>query len=226
MVSICIICQDDERTEMRGLCCTTCIEAVRYDLRAIDELTRAAGLSLSPTRAPGGASSAKPGSRAPVDLGALDDALGFHALAVLESWERIIREDYGMARYGTVTEQEPASVARSVAFLTRWLDKLAAGWPAVDEMAREIEEVANSLGRHRPQARGLDRLRRMVARGIDRDGLEAWLDLEAAALLTGYSQRHLRRLAGQGRIERRDGLYSVASIRRAGMSRASATLGA
>lgn len=48
-----------------------------------------------------------PSSRPPLDVAALDAALGLDVLPLLEDWEKLVREHFGLSRYG------PASLARN-----------------------------------------------------------------------------------------------------------------
>ena len=146
----CIICAGDNAEGWTV--CRPDLDRIDDGLEAILTLTRAAADHLTPEKraqAPGGG---KPGSRPPLDLAALDDAMASDALPMAEAWERIIREDHGLAPYGAATALEPATLARSVAFLRSWLARLAEDprFP-IEELAREVRETAARLSRYDAQ---------------------------------------------------------------------------
>jgi hypothetical protein len=80
-----------------------------------------------------------------INIAALDTSAAFDAIAVLESWERIWREDYGLTPYGPASaEREPtprATLVGIVTFLQSWLGKTCTEHPAVDEFAHELRGV-------------------------------------------------------------------------------------
>lgn len=137
----CVICakrpHDDGRT-----CCTPCLDRVLSDLERLGELTAAASFATG-IRANGnnhGPTSSE--LRAPINLDALDAALGFGVLPRLEAWERMWREEVGLARYGQATENDSASVARSVAFLRAQAARMAEtdGWP-IEDFAADLNAL-------------------------------------------------------------------------------------
>jgi hypothetical protein len=80
-----------------------------------------------------------------VRIAALDLVAGFDVLPILESWERMYREEWGYAPWGPTSlqrgqgqeHQAMAYLAGTVRFLREHLDKITAH-PAVDDFAREI----------------------------------------------------------------------------------------
>ncbi len=141
----CVVCH--RLHDRGGYACQRCHDRISDDLRAIVDLT-ALALDWTPTTSTDGGHSGKPGSRPPTDLGRLDAILGTDALAVLEEWERIIREDFGLAPYGVATERTGACLTRTVDFLLHWLERITESWPPVDELAREVRDVRRSLNRY------------------------------------------------------------------------------
>lgn len=109
-----------------------------------------------------------------INVAALDTSAAFDAIAVLESWERIWREDYGLTPYGpasaervqrlTAITDDPdiegvrhegmklqrATLVGIVTFLQSWLGKTCTEHPAVDEFASELR----TLHRQMQQAAG------------------------------------------------------------------------
>jgi hypothetical protein len=80
-----------------------------------------------------------------VRLDALDLVAGNDVLPVLESWERLFREEWGFAAWGQTTlergrgqvQQVPAYLTGTVSFLRSHLDRIF-DHPAVDEFAVEV----------------------------------------------------------------------------------------
>lgn len=101
----CVVCANAHPADGWTVC-NPCAARIDDDLRAIVTLTHAAADHLTPTAKPGAGGSGKPGSRPPLDVGALDDAMAADALPLVESWERLVREHFGYAPYG------PASLLR------------------------------------------------------------------------------------------------------------------
>ena len=155
---LCVICakrpHDDGRT-----CCTPCLDRILGDLERIVELTDAAA-TWTPRAGAGNGVRSVPGSRPPLSVDILDAALGLDVLPLLESWQRIIREDAGLTPYGTATEGIAVNVASAVAFLRSWLLWCAteAAWP-IEELAREIREARMALDRLDPDHERPDGLR-------------------------------------------------------------------
>lgn len=143
--------------------CAVCLARIDDDLVAIVTLTRAAADHLTPATKPSAGGGSKPGSRPPLDLGALDDAMAARALPMLEEWERMYREHAHMAPYGPVSLYRArhgaltpdATLGGVVAFLRAQLARMVedAEWP-IEVMAAEIHEHRGLLARHdddRPQ---------------------------------------------------------------------------
>jgi hypothetical protein len=145
MTDACIVCR---KHEPRGYTCDACRNRIRNNLTDIVELTALAATWAPTSSGDDGSARGKPGSRPPCDLTALDDALGIDALGTLESWERVIREDFGLVPYGVATEAAGASLTQCVGFLLHWLERLCDSWPAVDEFAREVRDVRGRLTRY------------------------------------------------------------------------------
>lgn len=118
--------------------CQGCAGRLDGDLERIAELTAMAAWTLSP-RANRNQAATHDDLRAPINLAALDAALGYDILPRLEAWERMWREQRGLVRYGIATENETASVRRSVDFLRSNLPLMAedADWP-IDDMAADV----------------------------------------------------------------------------------------
>lgn len=137
--------------------CTRCADRLDDDLAAIVTLTHAAADHLTPTAKPGAGGSGKPGSRPPLDLGALDDAMAADALPVLEEWERAWRQHRGMTPYGPVSlwrarggvVAPDATLNGVVGFLRAQLALMVedVDWP-IEEVAREVREQRGLLARH------------------------------------------------------------------------------
>jgi hypothetical protein len=80
-----------------------------------------------------------------VRLDALDLVAGNDVLPILESWERLFREEWGFAAWGQTTlergrgqvQQVPAYLTGTVSFLRSHLDRIF-DHPAVDEFAVEV----------------------------------------------------------------------------------------
>lgn len=151
---LCVICARREPSE-RHTVCAPCLGRLDDDLARLVELTALAQRWMYHPR-----TNASPGARAvptskpPLDLSALDAALANDALPLLESWERLTREHFGLGPYG------PASLARKGAtvkgcadFLRSWLLRIAEQpkYP-IEELAREIREQRAQLTRLDPDA--------------------------------------------------------------------------
>ena len=131
----CLICaQETDR-----MACTRCEVTMRRHLSEIVEYQALAGDNLIPGQ--GGDGRATERSLG-INIAALDTSAAFDAIAVLESWERIWREDYGLTPYGLASaERDPRpepTLVGIVDFLQSWLDKTCAEHPAVDEFAAEV----------------------------------------------------------------------------------------
>ena len=95
----CTICQ---RPTQR-MACERCETTMRRQLSDVLEYQALAGDNLVPGQ--GGDGRATERSLG-INIAALDTSAAFDAIAVLESWERLWREDYGLTPYG------PASAER------------------------------------------------------------------------------------------------------------------
>lgn len=145
MTTACVICTRRQPHDGWTVC-DTCLGHLDDNLARIVELTRLAAGWLAPRTTAGEGQRTVPGSRPPLDVAALDAALGNDVLPLLESWERMIREDAHLSPYGAATAVENATVARSVAFLRSWLlwAAEAPAWP-IEELAREIRDARTTL---------------------------------------------------------------------------------
>jgi hypothetical protein len=114
---VCVLCT---RSLHHGHVCGPCGYRIGRDLDAILELTAQAFTQIARTGKPG-AGRAVPGSRPPLVVDALDPELAsvrlipedpssdVPLLVLLEDWERIIREDRGLAPYGVASEARLAA---------------------------------------------------------------------------------------------------------------------
>jgi hypothetical protein len=137
----CVICQ---RTTER-MACEHCQNQMRLQLTNIVDYQALASGNLLPGQGGDGRSTER---SLGINVAALDLVGAFDAIAVLESWERIWREDYGLSPYG------PASALRDptargtllgiVSFLQSWLTKSCTEHPAIDEFAHELRTLHRS----------------------------------------------------------------------------------
>ena len=142
------------------LACQACLGHIAADLDRVVELTALAFQFTTPSKTGGdiGNISGKPGSRPPIDIGAIDAQMAHDALPLLESWERLIREEYQLSPYGPASlhrsstqlpgDLAPATLTGCVRFLRSWLPRLNdnPGFP-LDDLAREIRSLAGRLRR-------------------------------------------------------------------------------
>jgi hypothetical protein len=155
----CLLCGRND-PEM-GLACRACLNRVDDDLAAIPTLTALAADAVTPSAgAQGGGARGKPGSRPPIDLDAVDGALGLDSLPILEAWERMWREWRSLSPYGPVSlarssrqrrGEPPATLVGCVAFLRAHLALMAEArdFP-LDDYAREVAGVRRRLNRFDP----------------------------------------------------------------------------
>lgn len=153
---LCVICANTDPVGGWTVC-QRCAAKLDDDLCAIVTLTRAAADHLTPATKPSAGGSGRPGSRPPLDVGALDDAMAADALPVLEEWERAWRERRHMAPYGPVSLwrarggviAQDATLNGVVGFLRAQLALMVedAEWP-IEEVAREVREQRGLLKRH------------------------------------------------------------------------------
>ena len=137
----CVICARNEPAD-GWTCCRRCLDRLDDNLARIAELVAFASSWLLPRTGAGNGGRTVPGSRPPLDIASLDAAMANDVLPLLESWERMIREDASLSPYGVATAHETATVARSVGFLRSWLLWAAetADFP-VDLLANEVKAL-------------------------------------------------------------------------------------
>lgn len=143
-----IRCVIDGRNQPRpgATICGHCLVRLDDNLARIAELTRWASAWLMPRTGHGEGGRSVPGSRPPLDIASLDACIGNDALPVLESWERLIREEAALSPYGAATATEPATVARSVTWLRGWLMWASErGDFPIETFAQEVRELRDSL---------------------------------------------------------------------------------
>lgn len=151
----CVICQRFSE----HMACGKCESIMRRQLSEILEFAALAESNLEPGSGPrqGARSSSRPLG---IRLDALDFVAGFDVLPVLESWERLFREDYNLGKYGQISHERnavvrytmPAHDGRSIppqiaingylsgtiGFLSTWLPRICENHPAIDEFSAEI----------------------------------------------------------------------------------------
>jgi hypothetical protein len=149
----CTICEH----ETQHMACPKCERTMHRQLREILDFVALAETNLIPGSGAGGRSTERPLG---IRIDALDLVAGFDVLPQLESWERLFREDYKLAKYGEISgrraqvvsvnlpRQESGSIPHQIAisgymsgtvtFLQQWLPRICENHPAVDEFAREL----------------------------------------------------------------------------------------
>lgn len=143
----CVICakraHEDGATICRG-----CENRIDDNLAAIVVLTKAAAGHIRPSASGTVGGSTSPGSRPPLSVDALDDALGYDALPALASWERMWRENVGMSAHRH-HNGDPASLAACCGFLRAQLPRMTEDptW-LIEEFARVVSEIAGYLQRY------------------------------------------------------------------------------
>jgi len=147
----CIICQ--QQTD--HMACQRCETRMRRQLDDLPTFMELASANLVPGQGGDGRSTER---SLGINVAALDTAAGFDAIAVLESWERIWREDYGLSPYGVATAALPDTRAATtlrhiVGFLGAFLARSCKEHPAIDDFAAELR----SLHRSSQQAAGQTR---------------------------------------------------------------------
>lgn len=117
--AVCVLCT---AAVDQGHVCQRCADRVRRDLTDILHLTAEAHMQTEPKAGTGGGARTVPASKPPLAVDALDPELVLirlvpedessevPLLVLLEDWERIIREDRGLAPYGMASEARLASV--------------------------------------------------------------------------------------------------------------------
>ena len=117
--AVCVLCATALDA---GHVCARCSDRVRKDLDDILHLTAEAHTQTTPRQGTGGGARSVPASKPPLAVDALDPELCLIRLVpddpssevplllILEDWERIIRQDRGLAPYGLASEARLASV--------------------------------------------------------------------------------------------------------------------
>jgi len=153
----CVIC--NKPTEQ--MACSRCERRMHGQLGDILQFVALAETNLVPGKSGGG------GGRSPerslgIRVEALDLVAGFDVLPQLESWERMFREDYNLAKYGEVSSERagvvvftmprhdgrsiPPQIAingymsGTIVFLQQFMPKICEH-PAVDEFASELRQL-------------------------------------------------------------------------------------
>jgi hypothetical protein len=149
-VTACVICQRND-SEDGWTVCRHDLNRLDDDLARILELTNFAAAALTPESRQGDGGRSVPGSRPPLDIAALDAALGLDAMPILEEWVRDIRARNNLAPYGAATEAAGATLVGVVTFLRSWLLWCAESpsWPMSD-YAREVHDQVTYLARFDP----------------------------------------------------------------------------
>lgn len=141
----CVIC--DRMAKYRvGRVCASCFSRIKVSLGSLPPLAGEASGRLEVSSVAGRSGRSAPGSKPPINLDAVDPALGLidlvkgdassrvTILEALESWERVVRDRNGLAPYGVATERnrDPLSTTAVLGnvcrFLSVWLE-----WMAEDE---------------------------------------------------------------------------------------------
>lgn len=141
----CVICAKSSKYRI-GRICATCFSRIKVSLGSLPHLAGEAAGRLEMSSVGGRSGRSAPGSRPPINLDAVDPALGLidlnpgdpssrvTILEALESWERIVRDRNNLAPYGVATERnrDPLSTTAVLGnvcrFLSVWLE-----WIAEDE---------------------------------------------------------------------------------------------
>lgn len=137
----CLICQH----ATQHMACIKCENHMRRQLIELPQLMEQASGNLAPGQGGDGRSTER---TLGINVAALDVAAGFDAIAVLESWERIWREDYELTPYGEATAKLDSSggtlLRHIVGFLATWLERSCTDHPAIDEFAAELRQIHRS----------------------------------------------------------------------------------
>ena len=151
----CLVCGYDTQR----MACERCETYMRRQLSEVIDYQALAADNLVPGQGGDGRATER---TLGVNIAALDTCAAFDAIAVLESWERIWREDYGLTPYGIASsERAPtpeATLTGIVQFLQAWLAKSCNEHPAVDEFAGELR------GLHRQMQQAAGQVRRTAWR--------------------------------------------------------------
>jgi hypothetical protein len=163
----CPICA--RRSPAYGLViCEPCRARIDDDLARILELTRMAAGQIAPGQGNGGAGT-QDGTPLAIATDFFDVATGIEALELLESWERLTREHFGLSPYGQATrlrnrtDRTDEALRTCIAFLRAQLALIAEApdYP-VEDMAREVREQVvrySWVDPDRPGAEGSARLK-------------------------------------------------------------------
>jgi hypothetical protein len=149
---VCVICQH----ETDHMACIKCQNKIGQQLDDILRFVELAGDQLQPGRGDGRSSERGLGIR----LDALDLVAGNDVLPILESWERMFREEWGYAAWGPTTlergqgqaDQTLAYFRGNIKFLRNNLDRIS-DHPAVDDFASEVRQIfyrTRSIARQQP----------------------------------------------------------------------------
>ena len=267
----CVLCQAQLE---HGHCCRNCQSKIRRTLQDIERLAHMAAVTTIPASGRG-SGRPTPSSRPPLTVAALDTALttveiiegdrdtALPLLLLLEDWERIIRDDRGLTRYGPASAQRleaagPAAenwwiasnltLSQVLNFLSAQIDWICTA-PDFDleEFTRQLRLCRRALARWDDASnRGGWRIPcptvttegecgriLYVARGeedvhckacdVTRStknllrvaGTEAdvWVDIEAAAVLAGVSERTIRNWVKAKHVAKRGPYVRVLDIR-------------
>jgi hypothetical protein len=174
----CVLCarRGRKRTLAEGHVCGPCRNGMRVDLGQILDLVALAATMPDPfaSRTTGTGSRPHPGSRPPLEVARIDPELiavrlepgdpssTVPLLAMLESWERAVREDRGYAPYGVASSlrsasntrpgatQARATLAGVIGFLRSQVDWMC------DEPTFGIEQLVDQVRRALGVLRALD----------------------------------------------------------------------
>lgn len=167
----CVLCarRGRKRALTEGHVCQPCRNALRVDLAQILDLAALAATMPDPfaSKVAGAGAPPHPGSRPPIDVARVDPELisirldpgdpssAVPLLAMLESWERAVREDRGFAPYGIASELRRTkttwgSLHAVVGFLRSQVDWMC------DEPTFGIEQLVDQVRRAVATLRGLD----------------------------------------------------------------------
>lgn len=146
----CLLCQH----ETQRMTCDRCEHRMRKQLGDLIELQALASENLIPGRGGDGRATER---TLGINVAALDSSAAFDAIAVLESWERIWREDYGLAPYGIASSERTPTAEGTllgiVTFLQTWLHKTCNEHPAVDDFAHELRGIHRAMQQAAGQTR-------------------------------------------------------------------------
>jgi hypothetical protein len=136
--NVCVICEQTAP----AMACQRCQTRIGHHLDDIVTFTALAADELLPGQGGDGRSSER---GIGIRIDALDLVAGYDVLPVLESWERMFREEWGYGPWGPTSaargagqaDQATAYLTGTVRFLREHLDRISEH-PAVDDFAGEI----------------------------------------------------------------------------------------